>query len=187
VCSSDLVIETAFRDTKGDVAHRDYNGYGGLHYTDTSGRNDILTAKVAVDGKYVSFYAECAGTLTSHKDANWMLLFVDADNNPATGWYGYDFVVNKQVNDRQQTTLMRYNPKGGKNTWKEVARINYRHAGNRLELSIPRNILGLTAEKFTFDFKWSDNAADLNDIISLCTGGDTAPNRRFNYRFIWEQ
>jgi hypothetical protein len=181
------VIETEFRDTKGDVAHRNYNGYGGLHYTDTSGRNDIVTAKVAVDGKYVSFYVECAGRLTSHEDGNWMLLFVDADNNSDTGWYGYDFVINKKVGGNQKTTVMCYNPKGGKNIWKEVARIDYRYAGNRLELSIPRNILGLAADKFTFDFKWSDNPDGLTDVISLCTGGDTAPNRRFNYRFIWEK
>ncbi len=47
-----------YRDTIGDTAHRDYNGYGGLHYTNDSGRNDIITCKVAVDGDNVYFYAE---------------------------------------------------------------------------------------------------------------------------------
>ena len=28
-------------------------------------------------------------------------------------------------------------------------------------------------------------AADLEDVISLALNGDTAPNRRFNYRCIW--
>jgi hypothetical protein len=181
-------VSIEFRDTKGDVAHRDYNGYGGLHYTDTSGRNDILTAKVAVDGKYVSFYAETDAPLTSHGDANWMLLLIDADNNPATGWHGYDFTVNKKVNSDRETTLMRYNPKNRNKPWQEIARMDYRYEGNRLEVSVPRNMLGLTARKFTFDFKWSDNpAAGMEDIISLCTHGDTAPNRRFNYRFIWDE
>jgi hypothetical protein len=68
-----------------------------------------------------------------------------------------------------------------------VAQADYRHAGNRLEIAVPREILGLTAGSFVFDFKWSDHPADLNDIISLCVNGDTAPNRRFNYRFAWEQ
>ncbi|MDR2425183.1 MAG: hypothetical protein LBD59_10755 [Prevotellaceae bacterium] len=179
-------VADEFRDTKGDVAHRNYNGYGGLHYSNTSGRNDILTAKVAVDSKNILFYAETATPLTSHTDNNWMLLFIDADNNSATGWHGYDFIINKKINGNK-TAVMRYNPKNKKNPWKEIATTDYRYAENKLEIAIPRNLLGLTAEKFVFDFKWSDNPADLDNIILLCINGDTAPNRRFNYRFIWEQ
>ena len=37
--------------------------------------------------------------LTSPADPNWMLLFIDADQNPKTGWLGYDFVVNRKVRD----------------------------------------------------------------------------------------
>jgi hypothetical protein len=73
------------------------------------------------------------------------------------------------------------------NPWVEKARLNYRHNGNALELAIPRKLLGLTGKTFTFDFKWSDNPAELKDPISLCTDGDTAPNRRFNYRCIWSE
>ena len=180
-------IAIEFRDTKGDVTHRDYKGYGGFNYTNTSGRNDIITSKVAVDEKNISFYVETAGPLTPHDGSNWMLLLIDADNNPATGWHGYDFIINKKVNSDRKTTVMRFNSKNRKNPWSEIAQIDYRYEGNKLELSIPRNLLGLNANKFIFDFKWSDNPADLNDIISLCINGDTAPNRRFNYRFIWER
>jgi len=180
-------ITTEFRDTKGDVTHRDYNGYGGSHYVNTSGRNDIVTCKVAVDEKNISFYVETDNPLTPHDGNNWMLLLVDADNNPATGWHGYDFIVNRKVNSDRTTTVMRYNIRNRKNPWTEVAQVEYRYAENQLEVSIPRQIFGLNNDKFTFDFKWSDNPSDLNDIISLCISGDTAPNRRFNYRFIWEQ
>jgi len=180
-------ITAEFRDTKGDAVHRDYNGYGGMHYINTSGRNDIVTCKVAVDNKNVSFYVETAEPLTPHNGNNWMLLLIDADNNSATGWRGFDFIINKKVSTDRKTTMMRYNSKNKKNTWTEVAQVDFSYTGNKMEVTIPRKILGLTAEKFTFDFKWSDNPTDLNDIISLCTNGDTAPNRRFNYRFIWEQ
>ena len=54
-----------------------------------------------------------------------------------------------------------------------------------LELSLPREALGLAGDSFTFDFKWADNPADLVDPVSFCLNGDTAPNRRFNYRCIW--
>lgn len=180
-------ITTEFRDTKGDIAHRDYMGYGGLHYINTSGRNDIITSKAAVDKKYVYFYVETDAPLTSHTGDNWMLLLVDADNNHETGWYGYDFIINRHVTNNKKTTLMRYDPSLPDNPWRKVAEIDYRYTGNRIELAIPRKALGLNAKSFTFDFKWSDHPAGLTDPILLCTDGDTAPNRRFNYRLIWEE
>lgn len=180
-------ITNEFRDTKGDTFHRDHNGYGGLHYTDQSGRNDIITSKVAVDKQNISFYAETAGKLTSGKDNNWMLLLIDADNNSQTGWYGYDFIVNKSVKSDNITTLMRYDSTHHESPWVEISELKFSYFANKLEIRIPRKLLGLTGKAFTFDFKWSDNPSELKDPISLCTDGDTAPNRRFNYRCIWIQ
>lgn len=176
-------IENEFRDTRGDTFHRDAIGYAGVHYTNTSGRNDVITGKVAVDKKMISFYAEAASNLTPHTGNNWMLLLIDADQNSETGWYGYDYLVNQKVKSESITTLMRYEG----NFWKELADVPYRYEANKLELAIPRDLLGLEGTQFTFDFKWSDNPAELKDPISFCTDGDTAPNRRFNYRLIWSK
>ena len=178
-------VETEYRDTKGDVIHRDHNGYGGLHYTNNSGRNDIVTSKAAVNKQNIYFYAETADKLTSCTDKSWMLLLIDADNNPETGWYGYDFIINKSVRNDNTTTLMRY--ENSNNSWVEVADLKFNYADNKLEIAVPRKLLKLDKDSFTFDFKWSDNASELKDPISLCTDGDTAPNRRFNYRCIWKQ
>ena len=175
-------VKTEYRDTIGDTAHRDYNGYGGLHYTNTSGRNDIVTCKVAVDRKSVSFYAETRSALTPHTDKNWMLLLIDSDRDPSTGWFGYDLLINQRVVDSKKTSVMRWD--GGK--WAETPTVPYRYSGKRLELAIPRSVLGLESGGFTFDFHWADNPQDLKDPISLCTDGDSAPNRRFNYRCIWK-
>ena len=176
-------ITNEFRDTRGDIFHRDAIGYAGIHYTNNSGRNDMITSKVVVDKKNISFYAETSAALTPHTDNNWMLLLIDADNNPQTGWYGYDYLVNQKVKSENTTTLMRYDG----DSWKELADLPYRYDVNKLELAIPRDLLGLEGTRFTFDFKWSDNPAELKDPISLCTDGDTAPNRRFNYRMIWKK
>jgi len=59
--------------------------------------------------------------------------------------------------------------------------------GNRLELAVPKSLLGVSGKSITFDFKWADNTGELVDPISLCLHGDTAPNRRFNYRFVWNK
>ena len=174
-----------YRDTQGDIFHRNAKGYAGLYYTNTSGRNDIITSKVAVGAENISFYAETVTKLTPHTDKSWMMLLIDADNNHSTGWHGYDFIINKELKNERTTTLMQYDSQKGE--WSYVADIAMRYADNRLELTIPRQLLNLADTKFTLDFKWTDNPTELKDPISLCTDGDTAPNRRFNYRLIWNK
>ena len=171
-------LEVVYRDTKGDTAHRDHPGYGDLHYTDKSGRNDIVASKVATDGKNLYFYAETAGSLSPETDNNWMLLFIDADQSVQTGWGGYDYMVAQQM-------LCRYDKE--MNGWVEVAPVQMARNDNALEMSVPRSSLGMKGSKMSFDFKWADNPTTLDNVISLCTHGDTAPNRRFNFRYIWKK
>jgi hypothetical protein len=180
-------ITTEYRDTIGDTIHRDHDGYGGEHYKNDSGRNDLTTAKVAFDADNVYFYAETHEPITSHSDKNWMLLLIDSDKNASTGWHGYDVLINHKVIDENTTTLMRYDAKSPEHPWVEAAKLNYRVNGKAIELAIPRDLLGASGAACTFDFKWADNPADLKDPISLCVNGDTAPNRRFNYRCIWKK
>lgn len=176
-----------YRDTVHDTIHRDYNGYGGLHYENHSGRNDITTCKVAVDDDNVYFYVQTNESLTSHLDENWMLLFIDADQNHDTGWHGYDFIINRKIVDEKTTTLMAYDPDTPEGPWVERARLNYRYEGRVMELAVPRDKIGLKGDSFRFDFHWCDNPTELDDPISLCVSGDSAPNRRFNYRCIWKK
>jgi hypothetical protein len=91
------------------------------------------------------------------------------------------------VADGNTTTLMRYSPDAPNGPWLEMARLRYRYSGNALEIAVPRKVLNLNENAFTFDCHWSDNPADLKDPISLCTNGDSAPNRRFNYRCTWKE
>jgi hypothetical protein len=178
-------VKVEYRDTVGDIFHRDYPGYGGLRYKNDSGRNDIITGKVAVDVNTVYFYAETNQPLTPHTGGNWMLLLIDSDQNPQTGWYGYDYLINKRIVDSNTTTLMRYSDSDRQ--WIEQSQLKYRYAGKSLELAIPRESVNLKGDAFSFDFHWCDNPADLKDPISLCVSGDSAPNRRFNYRCVWKQ
>ena len=167
-------VKVTYRDTRGDTAWRDADGYAGLHYTDSTGRNDIVAAKVALDRKgRVNFYVETAAAITPAEGTDWMLLLIDADQDAATGWNGYDFVVNKVPGK-----LMAFGPEG----WSPVADVDYAAQGNQLELSIPAAVLG---DRTGFDFKWADHGGALDDPMFL--HGDAAPNRRFNYRFAWKK
>jgi hypothetical protein len=115
-----------------------------------------------------------------------MLLLIDADKNPDTGWFGYDYLVNKSVVNATTTTLHRFDT-GTTGTWVEIAKPAYRAKGKSLELAVPRKLLGLEGDSIAFDFHWCDNPADLINPISLCVDGDSAPNRRFNYRCLWRK
>jgi len=164
--------KVTYRDTRGDITRRDANGYAGLHYTDSTGRNDIQDARVAVKRSgEICFYVRTGAPLTPRSDPDWMLLLIDADQDTSTGWYGYDFLV-------KDGALLTYQ----EGIWQKETEVALAVSGNELELSIPSGIL----PKEGFDFKWADNPGPLRDIIDLCTHGDTAPNRRFNYRFIWK-
>lgn len=180
-------VTVVYRDTVGDTLQRDYNGYGGLHYRNDSGRNDIVTCKVAVDESNICFYAETKQPLTPHTDTNWMLLLIDADKDHKTGWFGYDFLLNRNTIDETTTTLARHDASAGDGPWVAISRISYRYAGNALEMAIPRDALRLSGDAIAFDFHWCDNPVELKDPISLCTDGDSAPNRRFNYRCVWKK
>jgi len=177
------MIKNEFRDTKGDIFHRDAIGYAGIHYENNSGRNDIITSKVAVDNNMIYFYVETADDLTSPTGKNWMLLFIDSDNDSETGWYGYDFLINQSIENDTLTSLSYFDG----NDWEVISEISYRYYQNQMEIAIPRDLVDLNKDEFVFDFKWSDHAQELKDPISFCTHGDTAPNRRFNYRFIWNR
>lgn len=170
-------VKPEFRDTLGDTAHRDFRGYGKTHYTNKTGRNDIIASKVTYDESNIYFYVKTSAHLTPPTDKNWMLLFIDADQNKKTGWEGYDFIVNQKVIDNKITTVKFL----GKN--KKTKKVNYRLKANELEIKIPREMLRLTDSEIAIDFHWADNIQKLADIIEFSISGDSAPNRRFNYRF----
>lgn len=177
-------VKVEYRDTRGDVVHRDAKGYGGLRYTDDSGRNDILVSKVAVGRDRLFFYVRTAEDMTPSTDPGWMLLLIDADKDSGTGWFGYDFLVGGEGSRGRIAEVLRYED----GRWTAAGSAERAVNGSEMEISLPRALLGLSGtESLAFDFKWSDNPGPLEDPISVCLHGDTAPNRRFNYRFIWEK
>ena len=168
-----------FTDHACDTDHRDY-GRGELHYVNTSGRNDITLAKVARDPANVYFYAKTRQALTPLTDPNWMWLLLDTDQNPKTGWEGYDFILNRTLDGK--ITWLEKNTGGWK--WEKVAKVEVVASGNELMLAVPRQALGLPpGDAVQLDFKWWDNAQKPGDIMDTYLSGDCAPEGRFNYRF----
>ncbi|MBE6585195.1 MAG: hypothetical protein E7645_01565 [Ruminococcaceae bacterium] len=176
-----------FRDYEGDITHRKSPGHVGGYeygfYENYTGRNDIVTAKVSTDSEFIYFYVECADDITTNdaKTPNWMNLFIDADCNNDTGWYGYDFIVNRA----QDGTLVSVEKFIGTDEWKmeTVGSGLYTLKGNVLQIKLHRALVDFTG---TVDFKWADNSVAYGDIMQFMDLGDAAPNDRFNYRFTLE-
>ena len=119
--------------------------------------------------------------LSRFSDRNWMLLFIDTDLDKSNGWHGYDYLVNSNVLDTRNTTLKKYT---AINEWQTVSKIKYKTTKNEMELKVPRTAMNLDlSREAVFDFHWADNMANSNDIVEFSVNGDSAPNRRFSYRY----
>ena len=174
-------VAPEFRDTLGDPVRRDHAGWTGSGpYVNRSGRNDLQAAKVSFDARNVFFYVRTREPLTPATGAGWMLLFIDADANPANGWLGYDFVVRHAAAGARVTALERHQGPGCR--WGAPRAVPCRAAGRELELAIPRAALGLTTLPAHLDFKWADNIRQTGEWSDFTLNGDAAPNDRFNYR-----
>jgi hypothetical protein len=173
-----------FRDTIGDPVRRNHPGWAKAGpYVNATGRNDLVAAKVSYDAENVYFYARTREPISPASDPNWMLLFLDVDHNPATGWLGYDFVVNHQPAKADKAVIERNQ---GGYRWGSPQEVPYKCRGNELELAIPRALLGMGQLPASIDFKWADNIQQAAEASDFTLNGDVAPNDRFNYRATLE-
>ncbi|RKX44704.1 MAG: hypothetical protein DRP64_05985, partial [Verrucomicrobia bacterium] len=175
-----------FLASKGNVQLRDGYGYKNpstglpLHYTNNSARNDIVGAKVARDGFNIYFHVEAASNLTSHTDPNWMQLLIDVDRNKATGWEGYDLMVDRYTAGGTAMLSM----SSGSWSWTDIAEVDYSAAGTEMEIAIPRVLLDLPlGQPVDLEFKWLDAPNMSGDIMEVYTEGEAAPSGRFNFHY----
>jgi len=164
---------------KGSAIHRSSPGWAGLHYTNTTGRNDFVAAKVARDDQFIYFYIETAQAITSSSVPAWMRLLMNTDRDHKTGWEGYDFIVNR-IKPNEEKAVVEKNV-GGWN-WEKVGDADFKVSGNRLEMRIPRTVLQLPG-RIDMEFKWSDNMQEEENIMDFYLNGDVAPGGRFNFVF----
>ncbi len=170
-------VGPVFRHYRGNTRPRDAQGYGSTHYVNRTGRNDIVSARVARDDANVYFEVQAASNLTAPNSHNWMWLLIDIDRSRDTGWEGYDFILNRTAPGVLERCV-------GGWAWEEVGKVPLAVAENRLELAIPRRLLGLPAgTPIDLGFKWVDNVQKPGDIMDFYVSGDAAPGGRFNFRY----
>jgi hypothetical protein len=174
-----------YKSYKGNTFHRDHWGCYSTYYKNMSGRNDIVGAKVARDPKNIYFYIETSEKLTPPTDRNWMMLFIDIDRNKSTGWNGYDFIINR-ITPKGRKAVVEKNVEG-RWEWEQSAEVRFAVTDNKLELEIPRDVLGLLNKAIDIEFKWNDNMQENGNIMDFYVNGDSAPGGRFNYIYTGEK
>ena len=162
-----------YLDDEGDTTHRIFKGFGGANsYTNTSGRNDIVSGKVSAAGDSVAFLAQATADLTEPMP-NWMVLYLDADNDPQTGWGGFDYAVNRAT----PGSLEKW-----EDGWQPAGTVPWAASGKQLHLAVPAAIFTGKPDG-GFLFKWADNSTPGSVPIEWIDQGDAAPNARFSWRF----
>ena len=169
-----------YLDYKNDTIKRDaYSYVGEFHYTNDTGRNDFVTMKVSSDDEYLYFYAQCAADITSPEGTNWMNLFINADRSYNSGWYGYDFIINR-YQDGNLASVEAF--KDSSWSTEKIGNAEFSVKGNIIQIKVAKSLLGIANN--SFEFKWADNSVIDGDIMEFIDKGDAAPNDRFNYIFI---
>ena len=171
-------VKPIYKTPRGNTLHRNHPGWSGIHFTNTTGRNDFVSTQVARDDDNLYFLIETAGSITSSTDAGWMWLFIDIDRDRKTGWEGYDFILNR-TSPTASTINVERNTNGWQ--WEKCGEAAYKVSGKYLELKIPRSILSVNNKKLNFEFKWADNLQTPGDIMDFYLSGDVAPAGRYNF------
>ena len=188
-------VQPEFRDTVGDEVRRDFTAHGmkAGRYVDMSGRNDIVAAKVSRNGNDICFYVRTREPMTAPGGQDWMKLFIDADRSAATGWLGYDFMVERAMAERGgrhvgRTVLRMHEPgkRTGMFSWSApLAEVSAAWSGKEMEIAVPASAFRGRLRSDGFDFKWEDHSLQSYDWTDFTLHGDAAPNDRYNFRVLF--
>ena len=175
-------VSPAFTDILGDTDLRSFPSFcSEFLYVNGTARNDLDTAKVSQDADHLYFHITTATPLITADDELWMNLYIDADQNPATGWEGFDYLVNRSRTDK---TVSIEKFVDGKWVFEAVGEGEYVLGESSMTVKISKTALGLEAGKAaSLNFKWADNADIRGDVMAFMELGDTAPNDRFVFAY----
>lgn len=183
----------------GNTGDRDALGYGKIHYTDFSGRNDIIGAQIARDNDYLYFRVECRDNITPYTDKLWMNLYIDSDQDNQ-GWNTFDYVVNKSAASANTVVLERFTGDGFAS--EKVADCEYKVDGRYMTVKVKKSDVSVSGTDYTVNFSWTDNVHDVDDtgvkgadggwtynsysgdILEFYVSGDVAPGGRFKYSYV---
>lgn len=150
-----------YTDLRGDTALRDFAGaVESLHYTNNSGRNDIVSVGVSNDGKNMYILIECAEEITPYTDDCWLNILLRTGNS--------EYTINKQgpgVLSSETESVICENVLQGNRFWIKIPFANLKDKGKTCALRVMDHVE--------------------EGVLGIYSQGDSAPlgNLFYEYKF----
>ena len=153
---------------------------GSITYRTTLPENNIQEIRVAHDDNNIYFMLRTEDDISAREDGNlsWMNLFIGAGEPALEGWEGYEYVLNRSGSDTA-TDIVKLNADF---TGEVVGQAEMKIDGNRMFISVPRNLIGMENET-QFYFKAADSVAVPDDIMEYYVSGSVMPMGRLSYEY----
>lgn len=177
-------IELTYMDSLYDTELRNSICYDAdYRYINHSGRNDFESAKVSQDGNALYFLVKTSHDIIIDDGDTWMNLYLNTDGDTATGWEGYDYVLNR---DRDSFVVTVEKFKDDTFETEVVGGAYYYIEGAYMAIRLSKDIVGIEGLADRMVFKWADNSVDNGDPMGFMDLGDTAPDNRFGFLYLAE-
>lgn len=174
-------VKAHYIDFINDCPDRNSIGFiGKRKYTDTSGRNDFSSVKVARNKEYLYLRITTAEDITAYQsgDDGWMNVWIKTAS--AKNLYqGYNYVLNREVNGNKTAIYKAVS----KSKLEKTGEGDIRIYGKTMIIKVKLADVGMSADNYEFEFKLTDNIENMNDYLTLYKSGDCAPLGRLNYKF----
>ena len=153
---------------------------GSITYRTTLPENNIQEIRVAHDESNIYFMLRTEENISKREEGNlsWMNLFIGAGKPALEGWEGYEYVLNRSGSDTA-TDIVKLNADF---TGEVVGQAEMKIDGNRMFISVPRNLIGMENET-QFYFKAADSVAVPDDIMEYYVSGSVMPMGRLSYEY----
>ena len=171
----------------GMTAPRDCDGYQ-THYADDSGRNEIRRVTVCDNGDTITFTAACAAPIAAcDYHSTWMRLFLAVDNDEnVPQCCGAAYLVNGYPFSDQLTSFAVCREPSRTieaDTFRICAQVPYQLDANRLTVTVPKALLGISQGDYRLRFKWADARTEITRWEEFYTQGCCAPIGRLFFPF----
>jgi len=144
-------------------------------------RNDLAEIRVANDADNLYFLIAADKPITAHTagDVAWMNLLINVEGDEGASFEGFQYIINR---DPGKNTTSVERSDGGYN-FTNIGTAACVLSGKYLQISVPRELLGIKDGGFTITFKAADNVAKPDDILEYYVSGDSAPIGRLAYTY----
>ena len=157
------------------------NGY----YTDESLLNDIEEIRVTHDDDNLYFLIKCTDNINVNLDSQkFMNLLIDVEGQSDKPLYGYDYLINRQINANGKSSVEKFNYERGQFNFQSRQNADFTVNQKYMQVKISKAALGIGNGQFRINFKVADNVSDLLDIQNFYLTGDVAPYGRINYSYF---